>query len=82
MSVICYTIDYDPDERGVYAVRVPHDIAPGLHEDKFLLWDGDWFHLGSDMRYRGEVTGWIGPLQRRMPLAASHDTQGTQGEKN
>ena len=79
MNLIYYNTEYDPAERGVYAVRIPLDCMPGLHEDKFLSWDGDWFYPGSDQRYRGEVTGWIGPLQRRMvdraAKAASQDTK-------
>jgi hypothetical protein len=66
MKMICYNTENDPDERGVYACRVPHEM-PGLHQDKFLMWmDEKWWHLGSDQNYRGEVTGWIGPLQRKM----------------
>lgn len=56
---------------GVYACRVPSENWAGLYEDEFLMWfDGRWTYPGSDQRYRGEVTGWIGPLQRRMAGAA------------
>ena len=57
----------DPVETGVYACRVPSDRMPGLHDDKFLMWfEGRWSYPGSDQNYRGDVDGWIGPLQRRM----------------
>lgn len=69
--MITYITGQDPVERGVYACRVPHDHAPGLLADLFLMWfDGRWSHLGSDQRYRGEVLGWAGPLQRRLIAAA------------
>lgn len=59
-----------PTERGVYAVRVPHDTIPDMLMDKFLIWfDGKWGYLGSDMNYRGKVLGWLGPLQRKLPQA-------------
>jgi hypothetical protein len=67
MKMIRYNTENDPDERGIYACRVPADNLPGFHTDKFLMWFKDeWSHIGSDQKYRGEVTGWIGPLQRRM----------------
>lgn len=65
--MIHYNIGYDPDERGVYACRVPSERLEGFHEDKFLMWfSEEWVYPGSDQKYRGEVTGWIGPLQRKM----------------
>lgn len=67
MPLITYNETDDPTENGVYACRVPRVNVPGLYEDEFLMWyDGRWGYLGSDQRYRGEVFGWIGPLQRRM----------------
>lgn len=60
---------------GVYACRVPltpNDEAGGqapikLHSDVFLMYrHGVWTYCGSDQKYRGEVTGWIGPLRRKM----------------
>lgn len=65
--MISYNTTNDPTENGTYACRVPSEQLLGLHEDKFLMWfDGRWSYTGSDQYYRGEVTGWIGPLQRRM----------------
>lgn len=65
--MIRYTTGQDPAEQGVYACRVPMDRTPAMYTDVFLMWfEGRWSHLGSDQRYRGEVAGWIGPLQRRM----------------
>lgn len=65
--MIYYNTLSDPTTTGVYACRVPMDQCPGLYEDKFLMWfEGNWSYLSSDAKYRGEVTGWIGPLQRRM----------------
>lgn len=56
-----------PTETGVYACRVPCDDMPGFFEDKFLMWfSGKWGYIGSDQNYRGEVAGWIGPLQRKL----------------
>lgn len=72
MTVVPYVIGQDPTETGVYACRVPHGYAKGFHTDVFLMWmDGRWSHVGSDQNYRGDVTGWIGPLQRRMTDRAS-----------
>lgn len=66
MPMVEYDQHQEPTEVGVYACRVPAD-APGLLDDKFLLWhERKWWFLGSDQRYRGEVVGWIGPLQRKM----------------
>ena len=63
----------DPSAVGVYACRVPSDSIPGFYEDKFLMWMSNvWSYPGSDSRYRGEVVGWIGPLQRRMVSQGSH----------
>lgn len=67
MALIEYNTECDPTERGIYACRVPMDGFPGLHEDKFLgFFDGRWCYLGNGQFYRGEITGWIGPLQRKM----------------
>lgn len=72
MPLIAYNETDDPTENGVYACRVPRGNVPGLYEDEFLMWyDGQWGYLGSDQRYRGEVFGWIGPLQRRMGSSAA-----------
>jgi hypothetical protein len=69
VAVVQYNAE-DPVLTGVYACRVPSDRLPGLHEDKFLMWmDGRWSYPGSDQNYRGDVDGWIGPLQRRMKLS-------------
>lgn len=57
----------NPTETGVYACRVPcdHPAAAGFCEDRFLMWINDrWGYLGSDQNYRGQVVGWIGPLER------------------
>lgn len=65
--MITYNIDSDPTETGVYACRVPHPQAPVLLIDKFLMWfQGEWSYMGSDQIYRGEVIGWVGPLQRKI----------------
>lgn len=72
MGIITYSTDGDPVEKGVYACLTPLYSEDGreigsLTEDKFFLWDGkDWFFRFSDQRYRGEVLGWIGPLQRKL----------------
>lgn len=56
-----------PTEKGVYACRVISDDAIFWLDDVFLLWDGEnWCRLRSDQLYRGDVLGWIGPLQRKM----------------
>lgn len=57
-----------PKVSGVYATRIPHDATPTLCQDRFLFWDEDvaqWFHVGSDQRYRGVVVVWAGPLRRK-----------------
>lgn len=62
--MITYNTESDPIEVGVYACRVAGIF---LLEDKFLMWfDNRWSYIGSDQRYRGEVVGWIGPLQRKI----------------
>ena len=68
MSIVEYWIGVDPIEEGTYACRVPMDAAPpGWLEDRFLFWDGHrWGYPISSQRYRGEVIGWIGPLQRQL----------------
>jgi hypothetical protein len=66
MPLIEYNQHQEPEEVGVYACRIPGTV-PGLLEDLFLLWSqNQWWFYGSDQRYRGEVIGWVGPLQRRM----------------
>ena len=68
-GMIQYNVTDDPTEVGVYACRIEDPIAPGsgLLLDVFLMWyDGRWCYLRSDANYRGEVLGWVGPLQRRM----------------
>ena len=64
--MITYNTESDPSETGEYACRVPLE-GSFLLKDVFLLWfDNRWSYTGSDQRYRGEVIGWIGPLQRRI----------------
>ena len=66
MPLVQYNQTDDPEENGVYACRMKSDVS-NLHIDRFLSWfDGQWYFMGSDQKYRGNVTGWIGPLQRRM----------------
>lgn len=66
-GLIQYNTEADPTAVGVYACRVPTVPTLDLLEDKFLLWHDDkWWHLLSAQRYRGEVSGWIGPLSRRL----------------
>lgn len=66
MALIAYNTTGAPTENGVYACRVPHKHIPELCADEFFMWyDGRWKYCGSDQKYRGEVLGWIGPLQRR-----------------
>lgn len=66
-GLIQYNTEADPTEVGVYACRVPMVPTLDLLEDKFLLWyEGKWWYSLSDQRYRGEVSGWIGPLARRV----------------
>lgn len=62
-----YKRNVKPGKTGVYACRVPFPDAPLLHEDRFLFFDASsqkWSYLSSDQYYRGEVIGWIGPLER------------------
>lgn len=67
MPLISYNTDASPTESGVYACRIPSDDMPGFYEDKFLMFfDGKWVYIGSDQKYRGTVSGWVGPLQRKM----------------
>jgi hypothetical protein len=65
------TIKYqvgNPEALGVYAVRVPDEEALGLWKDLFLIWhNNNWWYPFSDVKYRGPVDYFIGPLQRRMP---------------
>ena len=61
---IKYNTGFNPSEKGVYACRIPSDILADFCEDKFLLWYDGWCYLGSDQNYRGEVVGWLGPLER------------------
>lgn len=57
-----------PTETGVYACRVRDDVHPELLCDRFFLWhEGAWWFPLSDQRYRGEVLGFVGPLQRKFP---------------
>jgi len=66
--IIEYATGRLPSRVGVYACRVPDLDAPHLLQDQFLVYmEGEWCYLGSDQRFRGEVKGWIGPLQRRLP---------------
>lgn len=53
----------DPESNGVYVAYVDHENG-GKFAAKIILvfQDGEWYYLGSDQRYRGEVHGWIGPL--------------------
>lgn len=66
--MILYETERDPEAVGVYACRIPDSDTGGLlMTDIFLMWyAGKCGYLGSDQRYRGEVLGWIGPLQRRL----------------
>lgn len=71
MALVSYETEQDPSEMGVYACRVPMRDVPGFYEDKFLCWDAfGWHYPSSDQKYRGEVVGWIGPLQRHMNVVA------------
>lgn len=73
MPLITYN-QGDPTETGVYACRVPCDYDDFLQEDIFLMWfEGRWGYQRSDQNYRGEVLGWVGPLQRRVPVAGCVD---------
>lgn len=65
-DLVMYNVEKDPEKRGVYAVRIPI-LGGAFYEDEFLVWiDGRWSYPGSDQNYRGNVHGWIGPLQRKM----------------
>jgi hypothetical protein len=67
-GLVEYTTVGNPVAAGVYACRVPlYANNDQICKDEFLMWmDGRWSYVGSDQFYRGEVKGWIGPLQRRM----------------
>ena len=65
MDTLKYETEYEPCINGVYACRVPSDLEQ-FQDDKFLTWcNGEWSHKGSPLRYRGDVLGWIGPLDRK-----------------
>lgn len=65
--MISYKTGCNPEERGVYACRIENPDVPQLLKDVFLMWfDNQWGYTGSDQKYRGEVLGWIGPLQRKL----------------
>jgi len=65
--MLYYEQQYEPNEVGVYACRVPDELIKGFYKDIFLMWhDNRWGYLGSPVNYRGEVSGWIGPLQRKL----------------
>lgn len=53
-----------PEKTGVYVCYIDPPIKTRLFMEKCLLFyqDGDWFHLGSDQRFRGKVYCWIGHL--------------------
>lgn len=75
MTLICYESG-TPELTGVYACRVPYngvDKDSGLLEDIFLTWfEEAWWYMSSDAKYRGEVLGWVGPLQRKMESKNEH----------
>lgn len=57
----------DPEETGVYAVRVHDPLLPGFMKDLFLMWmHGKWTYLRSDQRFRGPILQWVGPIPRRI----------------
>ncbi len=61
--MIQYNTTDDPVETGVYACRLQTDFV-GLYVDAFLRWsDNEWWYLGDHI-CRGDMIGWIGPLQR------------------
>ena len=67
MTPISYNTTNAPTENGVYACRVPYKTVPKLYADVFLVWYGrHWGYCGSALKYSGEVSGWIGPLQRHL----------------
>lgn len=67
MALISYNTTDTPTVNGVYACRIPYKDVPRLYADVFLVWyGGRWGYCGSAEKYRGEVLGWIGPLQRRL----------------
>jgi len=60
--VISYNIGTKIPSHGMYACRVVGATA-NLLEDRFLQWDANgWSQDG--IKFRGEVVGWVGPLQR------------------
>lgn len=66
-KLVTYSTAKTPEFNGVYACRVDDEMIPGFLKDVFLMWfDGRWSYLGSDQRYRSEVKGWVGPLQRKL----------------
>ena len=65
--MITYNTEHDPTQTGVYACRVLDELLTGMLADKFLIWMDSkraWYYPRSDQIYRGDVLGWIGPLQR------------------
>lgn len=59
----------DPQEPGVYAVRVDHPRIVNVVVDAFLVWiEGRWYILGDSNPFTKEVHGWVGPLPRIRPL--------------
>jgi hypothetical protein len=55
----------EPTDTGMYACRIPLALDGHLCKDVFLMWvNGRWWYPSSDASYRGEVLGWLGPLER------------------
>ena len=53
-----------PSQNGMYIAYVEPAMELSIWPDKmFLSWyEGQWYHRGSDQKYRGEVFGHIGPV--------------------
>ena len=54
----------DPSQNGLYVAYVQPSAELSIWPDKmFLSWyETQWYHTGSDQKYRGEVFGHLGPL--------------------
>ncbi len=54
----------DPSKNGVYVAYVSPRMELSIWPDKmFLSWyENQWYHTGSDQKYRDTVYGFLGPL--------------------
>lgn len=64
--MISYVQNSLPLKEGVYVCKIEGTV-PNLFEDVFLTWfKGNWFQCFSELKFKGKVLGWIGPLPRKL----------------